>query len=449
MSLEALELALALHAAPGRIAELRARALPANGMASLLRVALGQSDALAEAAAAFAVEPQRLVDAARFFIEQQLLAREFDHDPWRVLGVNAGAAPELLRAHHHLLVRLVHPDRSDDWASAYADRVNRAWRQLRSDEGRAEALSRVAPVRPIEPWEPQPAPRRRQAPVAQETPGPAMAGKSARPLPWIAAGIAIAVTAAVGLQQLRRASVPIPQAEESVATAEPAEPWYDTPAPVPAAPEPLPEMVPIATLAKPVATNAEPAVTPSAPSVQPVAAVRTRAPEVRPHPPAAVPAAPSVVMAPPPTHEPKPVATEVAAEPLPVAEAEPKVEPAPALDAADGPVLLRRFRERYAEGDLGGLLGLYAREVHADTQRLANLASGYTRLFGSSQQRYIDFSAVTWQQRGEQLFGQARYETGYRKRASLRKHLERGDVAIEVVFDGRESRLRRFELRAD
>lgn len=52
-------------------------------------------------------------------------------------------------------------------------------------------------------------------------------------------------------------------------------------------------------------------------------------------------------------------------------------------------------------------------------------------------------------QRGEQLFGQARYETGYRKRASLRKHPERGDVAIEVVFDGRESWLRRFELRAD
>ena len=447
MSFEALELALALHAAPGRIGELRARPLPTQGMAPLLRVALGQPDALAEAAAVFPADSHRLIDAARFFIEQQLLAREFDHDPWRVLGVNAGAAPELVRAHHHLLVRLVHPDRSDDWASAYADRVNRAWRQLRSDEGRAEALSRVAPVRPIEPWEPQPAPRRRQAPVVSEAQATATSRRSARPLPWIAAGIAIAVTAAVGLQQLRRASVSTPQAEESVATAEPAEPWYDTPAPVPAPPEPLPEMVPIATLAKPVATNAEPAVTPSAPSVQPVAAVRTRAPEVRPRPPAAGPAAPSVVMAPPPT--PEPVATEVAAEPLPVAEAEPKVEPAPALDAADGPVLLRRFRERYAEGDLGGLLGLYAREVHADTQRLANLASGYTRLFGSSQQRYIDFSAVTWQQRGEQLFGQARYETGYRKRASLRKHLERGDVAIEVVFDGRESRLRRFELRAD
>lgn len=152
---------------------------------------------------------------------------------------------------------------------------------------------------------------------------------------------------------------------------------------------------------------------------------------------------------------PEPAVVEAAAElavadnPQPATDPATEPVPVPALDRADGPVLLRRFRERYVEGDLGGMLGLYAREVHADTRRLAGLARGYTRLFGSSQQRYIDFSAVTWQQRGDQLFGQARYETGYRKRASLRKHLERGDVAIEVVFDGRESRLRRFELRAD
>lgn len=87
MGFEALELALALHAAPGRIGELRARPLPTQDMAPLLRVALGQPDALAEAAAVFPADSHRLIDAARFFIEQQLLAREFDHDPWRVLGV--------------------------------------------------------------------------------------------------------------------------------------------------------------------------------------------------------------------------------------------------------------------------------------------------------------------------------------------------------------------------
>jgi hypothetical protein len=350
-------------------------------MAPLLRVALALPDALAEASAVFPADAHRLTDAARFFIEQQLLAREFDHDPWRVLGVNAGAAAELVRAHHHLLVRLVHPDRSDDWASAYADRVNRAWRQLRSDEGRAEALRLATPVRNIEPWEPQPAPRRRPAPVAPEPPGPDRSRRPAHPLPWIAAGIAIAVTVAAGLQQLRLASVSPPAAEESAATVAPAEPWYDAPAPLPTPPAPLPEMVPIATLANPTAAAAEPAAIAPAPPAQSVTAASTRPPVVRPRPARVAPAASRAVVAPPPMPEPAVVeaAAELAVADNPPPATEPAVEPAPALDSADGPVLLRRFRERYAEGDLGGLLGLYAREVHADTHRLAGLASSYTR----------------------------------------------------------------------
>ncbi|MBL0029976.1 MAG: hypothetical protein IPO95_13260 [Rhodanobacteraceae bacterium] len=75
MSADALDLALALHAAPGRIDELRARPLP-DGMAPLLRVALAQPDALADAGAAFPSDAPAVVDAApRFYVEQQLLAR--------------------------------------------------------------------------------------------------------------------------------------------------------------------------------------------------------------------------------------------------------------------------------------------------------------------------------------------------------------------------------------
>ena len=442
MSFEALELALALHAAPGRVGELRARPLPNQGMAPLLRVALALPDALTEAGAVFPADAHRLTDAARFFVEQQLLAREFDQNPWRVLGVNAGAAAELVRAHHHLLVRLVHPDRSDDWASAYADRVNRAWRQLRNDEGRAEALRGVAPAGAVESWEPRRAPRRPQARVPPNTPAPA-ARQRTFPRSWMVAGIAIAVAATIGVQQWRPNPAPTPVVQENAARTAPAAPWYDTPAPLPTPSAPMPEMVPIAILAHPSAAADMPA-----PSVT---AANTRPPVARPRPARVVPAASHVVVAAPPMPEPAVVeaAAELAVADNPQSVTEPATEPVPVLDAADGPALLRRFRERYAEGDLGGMLGLYAREVHADTRRLAGLARGYTRLFGSSQQRYIDFSAVTWQQRGDQLFGQARYEAGYRKRASLRKHLERGDVAIEVVFDGRESRLRRFELRAD
>ncbi|MBL0029948.1 MAG: DnaJ domain-containing protein [Rhodanobacteraceae bacterium] len=449
MSFDALDLALALHAAPGRIDELRARPLPERGMAPLLRVALAQPDALADASAAFPADAGRLVDAARFYVEQQLLAREFDQDPWRVLGVNPDAAPELIRAHHHLLVRLVHPDRSDDWASAYADRVNRAWRQLRDADGRATALQHPPTRTVIEPWEARPA-TPRSATRADLSPVPAPRGRS-QPLPWIAGGVALAVLAAVALQRLRPADEP-PATPATVADATAAAPWYaETRA---ATPEPmaLPAMVPIATLTPD--RSAAPEHPAKAIRAAPSPASVTPAP-VRIDPPVRPRTHTSVEVARTPGAEPPPEASVVAiADPVAVAAVAdaappPEATALPSLDAQSGPTVLRHFRERYAQGDLSGLLRLYAREVHADVRRVAEIASDYTRLFNGSQQRYIDFSDMQWQQRDDRVVGRARYETGYRKRPSLRKHLERGEVELELVLDGAESRLRRFELRAD
>ena len=458
MGFEALELALALHAAPGRIAELRARPLPAQGMAPLLRVALGQADALTEAAAVFPEDRHRLVDAARFFVEQQLLAREFDHDPWRVLGVNPGAPPELLRAHHHLLVRLVHPDRSDDWAGAYADRVNRAWRQLRHEEGRAEMLrAPAAPAAVGEAGEARPAVPR-VAPGQATVPPPPRTG--APPLVWMAVGVALTLTAAVAWQRLRPDTPAPVEAVAATAIAPEDEPWYAEAAPLPATAgaAPLPDLVPIAQLgtAPAVAADAgelepEPPAPASArpPSKTTATAASTPAPArpaapIRPAIDDRAPAQPAeIAIASAPEPEPATAPEPAAAADTPVS------EPEPAPVALDGPSVLRRYREHYAAGDLGGLLGLYAREVHADTRRVAGLAQDYARLFGNSQQRYIDFHDVRWQQREDRLVGHARYESGHRKRSSLRKHLERGEVAIEVVRDGPAARLRRFELRSD
>lgn len=135
---ETIDLALALHANPQRAVELRARPLPAQGIGNLLRIALAQPEALQEAVSATDLPPELLVDAARFFVEQQMLLQECEHDPWRVLGAQPGAPEAQLREHQRLLVSLVHPDRSSDWPGAFADRVNKAWRALRSAEGRAQ-----------------------------------------------------------------------------------------------------------------------------------------------------------------------------------------------------------------------------------------------------------------------------------------------------------------------
>jgi hypothetical protein len=447
VSFDALDLALALHAAPGRIDELRARPLPERGMAPLLRVAPAQPGRAGGRSAAFPADAGRLVDAARFYVEQQLLAREFDQDPWRVLGVNPDAAPELIRAHHHLLVRLVHPDRSDDWASAYADRVNRAWRQLRDADGRATALQHPPTRTVIEPWEARPA-TPRSATRADLSPVPAPRGRS-QPLPWIAGG---------ALSPSRGGGPAAPAPRGRTASHAGHRRRRDSRRPLVCRdPRSHPRADGVAGHGAdrdldpgPVGrTRASRQGDPRSAS----AGVGTPAP-VRIDPPVRPRTHTSVEVARTPGAEPPPEASVVAiADPVAVAAVAdaappPEATALPSLDAQSGPTVLRHFRERYAQGDLSGLLRLYAREVHADVRRVAEIASDYTRLFNGSQQRYIDFSDMQWQQRDDRVVGRARYETGYRKRPSLRKHLERGEVELELVLDGAESRLRRFELRA-
>lgn len=465
MSWEALDLALTLHAAPGLVGELRGRPLPA-GITRLLRVALGQPDSLAEASEVTGQSAARLVDAARFFVEQQLLAREVEHDPWRVLGVHPQGSEIELRANHHLLVRLVHPDRGDDWASAHAERVNRAWRLLRHAEDRAALVVTppTAASATAEAWTAQhvdvPAP----APLADAVPPPAARRGYRR---WATAAIATVVaTAAVWWS--------IPSEDDRTAAVAPPPPadWYadaqiDSFESADGMAAPLDELVPIAAIA-------------------PISADAIAAPTAVADPPSSSKhgePAPSLTDGPPrsaaserPTSKrspllPTPGATTTststlassssvvetsasAVVQLPIPDAvdtlmpdvgDPTAATAQPLDADAGQALLREFRSRYAEGDLGGLLQLYAREVHAEHRYFGQIANEYSRLFKNSQQRYIDFSDVHWRRLDDRLLGNGRYETGYRRLGNLRKHLERGRVEVELVLEGDESRLRRFE----
>lgn len=467
MDLGALELALAQHAQPGRVEELRERPLPA-GMTELLRAALGQDDVVEAGARCHQASRTRIVDAARFFIEQQVLARAFESDPWRQLGLAPDADEEALKIHHRLLVRLVHPDRSDDWADAYADRVNRAWRQLRHPDHRRTAA--LTPKGPAEAWEERTASQRQasthdiQAPVARGVRRP-------RTVLLIGATALAAVTGtAVVLwgepfgTSIKTTDVPL-----AVATEEKT-PWYAeaptewTGATIAAAP-PLDELVPIESIsavdtdpAKASRTTAIPtSSTLGATSMTPTRETSRRAPApataeitvdnapsseaamaMARHSPASV-----AVSSPAMAIEQKPIVNTGTSSPGEVDHTE--ASPAPTLDAGAGQALLRDFRARYAEGDLGGLLGLYAREVHAEHRQVGRIANEYARLFKISQQRYIDFSDVQWQQRGDRLLGTGRYETGFRKLSTLRKHVERGRVEFELVFEGETSRLRRFE----
>jgi hypothetical protein len=468
VSWDALDLAVALHAAPGRVEEIRARPLP-RGISNLLRVALGQQAVLDEASRIATCDRQSLIEAARFFVEQQLLARECEADPWRVLGCRIGASDSEIRDHHHLLVRLVHPDRSDDWASAFAERVNRAWGQLRHAEGRSAALAtrHVAAAAQrnsaAEQWRPPSSPAPRRAAAESEHIAPAAAARSRAPM--FAAG-ALAGLALAALVWKFSAPAPAPMTVEAPAVSRP---WYETPkiaahvdAPaVVSAPE-VEAMVPLALIEpKPGPARTNPITSPAPPptTARVAAPIATRAPAALAAATVITPAAPALaepvrMSTPEPVQalpEPAVAATTMASIDVPT---DPTPTPPPARrhgapSEAETVAVLARFSERYTEGNLGGLLALFARQVHAKNEQVAQLASKYSDVFGSTLTRQIAFSDLHWQRQGDRISGHGRYESLHERRGWRSRRTEYGRVEFELIRDGDTARLLRLEARAE
>ena len=134
---EALDVALGLLRAPALRGALRARPLP-GGVAEVLAIASGSADRTRAAAERTGYTEADLVEAARFYVQQVLLVQGVD--AYRTLGTDPGADHATLRDHYRLLLRWLHPDRSEgeQWDSALATRVNQAWNQLRTDAARAQ-----------------------------------------------------------------------------------------------------------------------------------------------------------------------------------------------------------------------------------------------------------------------------------------------------------------------
>jgi hypothetical protein len=93
-----------------------------------MRIAAGSPDICQSASEVTGQPPAVLIEAARFYLQQMLLRP--DADPYRVLGLPAGASRELARRHMRCLLQWLHPDVNKDWDSVYAERVLRAWREV-------------------------------------------------------------------------------------------------------------------------------------------------------------------------------------------------------------------------------------------------------------------------------------------------------------------------------
>jgi hypothetical protein len=111
------------------------RVLP-RGALDLIRVAAGDHTHAAWLAERHGVDVRRIEDAALHFVHTVMFHPESDH--FRVLGVRPDDDEETLKLHFRWLQKWLHPDRDPEgWVSAYAERVNVAWAQLRRADRRA------------------------------------------------------------------------------------------------------------------------------------------------------------------------------------------------------------------------------------------------------------------------------------------------------------------------
>ncbi len=112
-----------------------------KGMTFLLEIAAGDADALTCARSLTGDAPERLTEAACFFVEQVLFAHRTDC--YRILGATSTASTADLRRHMALLMRWVHPDKNGSSHSRQIDRsvfvarITEAWQTLKTEERRA------------------------------------------------------------------------------------------------------------------------------------------------------------------------------------------------------------------------------------------------------------------------------------------------------------------------
>lgn len=492
----ALEDALAALRAPGLLPRLRERALP-EGQGLLLRIVAGDAEARREGARLGNADEDAVREAAMLYVQQVLF--HASADSYRVLGARQGASPETLKQHHRWLLHWLHPDRqADAWEAVYAERVNRAWQDLRTEERRVEyarrreALAAAAPVA-ASPRRIQPTPMRRP-PRDEPT---VLSSRTVRRLPALILGaLAVGAIALLSLMALVSGPVAGPADAPRVARDEappralPDARARSVPAPrtgIVATPRTataarnalVPPIGAPATASLDAALDAallreiamerrlsQPAVAQAAPRVEVAAAMTdsARAPPAAPaDAPQPVAAATTAAIAAPAASTQEqavtrvaPVVAPVPESPTPAAAAAPAMPvvasaatttaaaPARASEAAASPAandLIARFREAYASGDIARLRALLAAPAHADPREQAALLRDYESFFRRSATRSIELRTPSWTAQGDRTVLTARYETSFLPRDATRLRRDRGDIRFVLRREGGEWRI--------
>lgn len=141
---DALDAAVSTFLNPIFAAHLRDERLP-TGMGLVLRIAAGDGEAIAQGIALREIEPERLISAVRFYLEQVVLVPQADD--LRLFGVSAAASPEELRDNRRWLLKWLHPDRNGgEWEREQFVRICAAWDRIEHHVATTGSAGATVPV---------------------------------------------------------------------------------------------------------------------------------------------------------------------------------------------------------------------------------------------------------------------------------------------------------------
>ena len=430
---DAFDLMLGVFRSPARSTTLRTRELP-DDVLDVIRVAAGDEAAIAGARAGTGLDDADLHVAASLLLHNMFF---FDGaDSYRTLGVHPDADAAQIKRHYRWLVRWLHPDRNPDTMhTVFADRINRAWNSIRTEERRA---SYDDSLRASQAGAAADAPAVDTSALLREwtqhSPRPLLPGRLVRRLPKIvAAGVGLVMLSTLGLAawlaslEPERTGGSPSVSERHVEEAEPPLPATSAtrpPAPASIVPAPAPAL----------------AAAPADSGVHPLAAVRQAAASSLPAvSKAVVPIKPPVTPATHPVDAREntalpadiaiaPVATAPAA-PAPVA-AEPV---ASSLSGADLSEFIERFQHLYSADDVERFLALFNAQARGNSGDYAELAGDYRRLFAQRRQRRLSLSDLHWQVDGDIAAGNGKYEAWVGATADKPEGLTRGQIMLQLT----------------
>jgi hypothetical protein len=394
---DALEQALALHATPEKLPQLRERPLP-EAVLLLIRIAAGDRQAIQGAATRTKVGTKLLTDAAVLYIQQVLF--DADADNYRLLGVRADASEASFREHYRWLMRWLHPDRhADRLGVVYSQRVNLAWHALRSSERRhaydqQQALDVALPAQKS-----ASSLRRPPGPTMRVPPQPTISSRFARNLPmFVLGGLATIAIGLLGflywLDQIDEPHVPALRASVR--------------------PD---DRIGVGIVLQPRTSSG----------------LRTAAAGA----------------------EGEKKRVQSMGNPLPVQVAQSAAAPSDGTTQNGIHVdqnylqVPDRLVNAYAQGDLARMMQLFGPDAADDRGGIATITAEYERLFRETRSRQLRLSGMTWSEQGGRIVGAGAFDAQMRRPGRLLYRRMHGRVRIEVARIDGEWKVQRMSLRED